>query len=367
MLIHSLHIRKFEIGLKFVSGEFAGLLEPGRHFLIDLLGRMKIRVVSKRDTWLYDEQLDLIIKSGQLAGKAEVVDLKDHQRGLVWIEGRFARILGPGQHVYWLGNRDIQVEIVDVRQPQFQHSQLQLIATSAEATRFLDVCRVQRDMAGVLFVDGKFESVVGPGLYAFWRNGVEARIVEVDLRESAQDIAGQEIMTVDKVTLRVNAAIAYKVLAPHQFVSDSVDPRQTLYREAQLALRTVIGTRELDKFLIGKDEVAEELKACLAERASELGAQITSVGIRDIILPGEMKDLMNKVTEAKKQAEANLIVRREETAAMRNQANTAKLLADNPTLMRLRELEVLEKVATAGTMQVVLGESGLTDRLVKMI
>ena len=81
-----------------------------------------------------------------------------------------------------------------------------------------------------------------------------------------------------------------------------------------------------------------------------------SVGIRDIILPGEMKDLMNKVTEAKKAAEANLIVRREETAAMRSQANTAKLLADNPTLMRLRELEVLEKVATSGKLSVVLGE-----------
>jgi chorismate mutase len=71
------------------------------------------------------------------------------------------------------------------------------------------------------------------------------------------------------------------------------------------------------------------------------------VGIRDIILPGEMKDLMNKVTEAKKAAEANLIARRDETAAMRSQANTAKLLADNPILMRPRELEVLEKIAYA--------------------
>ena len=91
------------------------------------------------------------------------------------------------------------------------------------------------------------------------------------------------------------------------------------------------------------------------------------MGVRDIILPGEMKDLMNKVTEAKKAAEANLIVRREETAAMRSQANTAKVLADNPTLMRLRELEVLEKVATCGKLSVVLGEKGLADRVVNLI
>ena len=70
---------------------------------------------------------------------------------------------------------------------------------------------------------------------------------------------------------------------------------------------------------------------------------------------------MNKVTEARKAAEANLIVRREETAAMRSQANTAKLLADNPVLMRLRELEVLEKIAAAGKLNIILGEKGLAE------
>ena len=98
-----------------------------------------------------------------------------------------------------------------------------------------------------------------------------------------------------------------------------------------------------------------------------MGLEIASVGIRDVILPGEMKDLMNRVTEAKKAAEANLISRREETAAMRSQANTAKLLADNPVLMRLRELEVLERIAADGDLKVVLGEKGLTDTVVNLL
>ena len=76
---------------------------------------------------------------------------------------------------------------------------------------------------------------------------------------------------------------------------------------------------------------------------------------------------MNKVTEARKAAEANLIFRREETAAMRSQANTAKLLADNPVLMRLRELEVLEKIAAAGKLNIVLGEKGLADKVVNLL
>jgi hypothetical protein len=87
-----------------------------------------------------------------------------------------------------------------------------------------------------------------------------------------------------------------------------------------------------------------------------LGLEIVSMGVRDVILPGDMKDLMNKVTETKKATEAQPDCSARGAAAMRSQANTARLLADHLTLMRLRELEVLDKVATAGKRNVVLGE-----------
>jgi regulator of protease activity HflC (stomatin/prohibitin superfamily) len=166
---------------------------------------------------------------------------------------------------------------------------------------------------------------------------------------------------------RLDAVVTYRVADARTAVSKVDDVRQALYREAQLALRAVVGARELDTFLMEKDGVASELADMVRARAKTLGVELIAVGIRDIILPGEMKDLMNKVTEAKKAAEANLIARREETAAMRNQANTARLLADNPTLMRLRELEVLEKVAASTKMNVVLGEKGLADRVVNLL
>ena len=174
-------------------------------------------------------------------------------------------------------------------------------------------------------------------------------------------------MTADKVTLRMNALATYRIVDAKKAVCATDDVRQALYRETQMALRAVVGVRELDAFLADKDAVALEIEQAVHRRAGELGLEVVSVGIRDVILPGEMKDLMNKVTEAKKAAEANLIVRREETAAMRSQANTAKLLADNPTLMRLRELEVLEKVVASGKLKVVLGEKGLADRVVNLL
>jgi regulator of protease activity HflC (stomatin/prohibitin superfamily) len=165
----------------------------------------------------------------------------------------------------------------------------------------------------------------------------------------------------------MNALVNFRVVDPRKSVQVSDGAVQSLYREAQLALRAIVGTRDLDSFLADKDVVANEFDEQLRRRAGDLGLEVISVGVRDVILPGEMKDLMNKVTEAKKAAEANLIVRREETAAMRSQANTARLLADNPTLMRLRELEVLERVATAGKLQIVMGEKGLADRVVNLL
>jgi regulator of protease activity HflC (stomatin/prohibitin superfamily) len=174
-------------------------------------------------------------------------------------------------------------------------------------------------------------------------------------------------MTNDKVTLRMNAIAAYRVTDPRQAVTAIDDVKQALYREVQLALRAVVGARELDALLADKDVVAREVEEQVRKRVGELGLELVSVGVRDVILPGEMKDLMNKVTEAKKAAEANLIVRREETAAMRSQVNTAKLLQDNPTLMRLRELEVLEKIAATSKLNVVLGEKGLADKVMNLL
>jgi regulator of protease activity HflC (stomatin/prohibitin superfamily) len=161
--------------------------------------------------------------------------------------------------------------------------------------------------------------------------------------------------------------VTYRVTDPAATASEVEDHRQALYREAQLALRAVIGTRELDRLLSEKDAVARELLGVVRGGAAAFGVSVTGLGIRDVILPGEMKDLMNKVTEARKAAEAALITRREETAAMRAQANTARLLETTPLLMRLRELEVLEKVAHKANLTVVLGEGGLADRVVKLL
>ena len=367
MLFKRVKIRSYEIGLCFRDGEFVRLLTSGKHLIFDPLWKTHIEVVSMRDPWIKHEQLDVIVKSGALIDKAKVVDLKDNKRALVWIDGRFSHVLPPGLYAYWTGFKEVHVEIVDTNEVRFQHEDFNTIVASPYASQLLDICSVERNHLGVSFQNGDYVVTLAPGQYAFWKNVADSKVVEVDMREQTFDVSGQDIMTADKVTLRMNVMVTYRIVDAHKAVTVSDGARQSLYREAQLALRAVVGTRDLDSFLSDKDVVTDEFEKQVRQRAGSLGLEIVTVGVRDVILPGEMKELMNKVTEAKKAAEANLIARREETAAMRSQANTAKLLADNPTLMRLRELEVLEKVATTGNLNVVLGEKGLADRVVNLL
>lgn len=366
-MIKIIKIHKHELGLYFRDQDFRGLLEPGRHWFIDPLRRVKVDVVLQRAPWLVHEKLDVMVKSGLLGDRAKVLDLKDYERALVWIDGRFSHVLPPGLFAYWTEFRDVRTEVVDARSPRFVHADLPVIAKSALAERVLETVAVPAGHAGVVFRDGTFVETLPAGRYSFWKGIADVKVASVDLREQILDVAGQEIMTADKVTLRLNALVTYRIADPRLAVSVTDDARQALYRDTQLVLRALVGGRELDAFLADKDGVVAELEQGVRRRAPALGLEVVAVGIRDIILPGEMKDLLNKVTEARKAAEANLIVRREETAAMRSQANTAKLLQDNPTLMRLRELEVLEKVAANAKLNVVLGDKGLTERIVNVL
>jgi regulator of protease activity HflC (stomatin/prohibitin superfamily) len=366
-IVKKIKIRSHEKGLLFRDREFKGLLNSGKHWLVDPFCQARVDVVSQRAPWLSHPELDLIVKYGLSEDEAVVLDLKDQQRALVWIDGRFERVLGPGLYALWTKFRDVRTEVIDARSIRFEHPEMNVILSSPGVEKLLDSFTVEEGFAGIFFRDGEYVRTFGPGRYLFWKDAGRMRFQVVDMRENLLDISGQEILTGDKVTLRLNAVAAYRVTDARKAVCEVENFQQALYREAQLALRGLIGARGLDSLLADREAVSRELEENLLKRAAVFGIQLISVGIRDLILPGEMKDLFNKVIEAQKAAEANLIVRREETAAMRSQVNTARLLENNPTLMRLRELEVLERVAGNSELKVVLGEKGLADRIVNLL
>ena len=126
--------------------------------------------------------------------------------------------------------------------------------------------------------------------------------------------------------------------------SELVNFMDFLYREVQFALRQAVSARTLDTLLGNKGELDQAIYAAVRQKVSDFGIEVRNVGVKDVILPGDMKDILNRVVETEKAAQANVIKRREETAATRSLLNTARLMDENPTLLRLKELEVLEKV-----------------------
>jgi regulator of protease activity HflC (stomatin/prohibitin superfamily) len=269
----------------------------------------------------------------------------------VYKNGNITGVLAPGKRqLYWRG----PIEVAVVRQDISENFEIPagiakvlvrakqpLAAQVAEAVSAVEV---PDTAVGLLIVDGAFVKVLEPGLHAFWKYQRALKTEIVDRRVQAMEVAGQEILTRDKVSLRVNLTALWQVL-------DVVKARSTLsnfvefaYKELQFALREAVGARTLDELLGDKGMLDSDIGATVRAKVGEHGLAIHSVGVKDVILPGEMKSILNQVVEAEKVAQANLIKRREETAATRSLLNTARLMDENPTLLRLKELETLEKV-----------------------
>ncbi|HMO34792.1 MAG TPA: slipin family protein [Gemmatales bacterium] len=361
------YIRQTERGLLFYREEFIAVIGPGLFHKLNLFGNYRLEVMDRTKLWLNHARLDELLENETLRKQLQIIDLKDYQRALVWVDGRFHGILSANRYAFWTGVKEVQLEVIDARTIRFEHEQLDTMVHAAGSDRQLSIYTVEPDEVGVLFVQGKLAGVLSAGRHAFWTGLQTVKLCKFSLREAVLDIPGQEILTADKVTLRLNAVVSYRISDPVKAVTVTEDARQALYRETQLALRSMVGTRELDTLLGDKEALGQELLKRVHQKALFFGVSVQAVGIRDLILPGEMRELFHKVIEARKAAEANLIARREETAALRHQTNTAKLLAENPTLLRLRELETLEKVAIEGDLKIILGEKGLAERVVHML
>jgi hypothetical protein len=273
---------------------------------------------------------------------ARVVEVPFRAIGLVSLDGVPTAALAPGRWLAWAGGRKVEVEVVSTRER---------LATLPEAAWPLlppgllqDVVVLPHERV-VLYVDGALDRVLEAGRYGVWVDGRAVAAVKVDLREQELTIAGQESMTADKVTLRVTVLVRYRVVDPVRALSAVGNLRDGLYAAAQLAARAVIGDHTLDALLDARTGLAARLADLVAPRLAGWGVELCALDLKDLVLPGEMKTILNQVIEAEKRAAANVILRREEIAATRSLANTAKLLEQNPMLLRLKELESMERMA----------------------
>jgi regulator of protease activity HflC (stomatin/prohibitin superfamily) len=347
-------IAQHERGLYLKDRTIRKILVPGVYRIYDLFGRIKIEVYALTVPEFEHAYTDVLLKERAALCEQhfQVVELGEYQVGLVYKNGKFSGIQRPASRkLYWKGPIEVKVEVLDVQEDYALPRKLVgLIAHAranslpAEVITSVYFAEVADNHTGMLIVDGELAKTLTPGLYAYWKFNRKVTVEQVDLRLQAMEVQGQEILIKDKVTLRVNLSAHYKVVDVVQVRSALTHFSDHLYRELQFALRQAVSGRTLDTLLGNKGELDQEIHNTVHQKVLEHGINVHSVGVKDIILPGDMKEILNRVVETEKAAQANVIKRREETAAARSLLNTARLMDENPTLMRLKELEVLEKV-----------------------
>ena len=353
------------------NGRLERVLEPGRHRLFDPRNELTAEVFKVVRAEFPAERY-LVLKSARpdLAAELfEAIETKANEVAIVSLDGRPVQLMTPWQvRVYWKVATRIDVERIDVAEDA-RISARHLAMIERNRPTIVTEAVVENHEAGLLFVEGRLVERLAPGRHAFWIADRKIEVKRLDLRPQAVEITAQEMLTKDRIALRVTLTAFRRVVDPERVVATVPDVDAWLYRLVQFAIREAVAGRTLDEVLSAKAVLDAELRDYVRARVADSGVEVTELGVKDVILPGEIRELVNKVVEAERVAKANLIRRQEETAATRSLLNTARLMEENPLLLRLKELESLERlVEKVGRIDLHAGDGqGFDALLTKLV
>lgn len=337
-----IRINDGKVGLVFRNGDYRKVITAGTTWL-SLADT--VMVYNLTDQFYSSKNLNILLKDEALDSMLEVVDVKDNEIVIQYADGKFKQVLIVGKYAFWKGLVEYTFTRVDLSDFNITQDISKAVLTSTDLLRHIRVYVVESYEKGLLMIDGKLDKALDKGTYYFWKNTTAISVLKADMRKLQMEVSGQEILTKDKAGLRINFYCQYKVVDIEKFLIDNKDAEKQLYVLMQLALREYIGNYTLDELLEQKSAIAEYVLEVLKSKAETLGIEIRDCGVKDIILSGELRNIMNQVLVAQKQAQANVITRREETASTRSLLNTAKLMEDNDMLFKLKEMEYVERIA----------------------
>ena len=334
-------INENQRGLLFKNGKYVKMLEAGKYFSY---GGKEIEVLNLDQPIISDKcALDIILSDKMVASNVSVIEVADEELALHFVNGKFASVLRHGKYAFWSLIDKHEYKIVDISTPEVSTDVPEYIFIKIPSVYYTKVEVLEYQKARLYF-NQKFIKILDAGTYYFWKNGVKIDVGFVDTRLTQMDITGQEILTQDKVSLRINFVCNYRVTDYVKILTEIDDFAEQMHVAAQLALREYVGKYKLDEILENKSQMSEFVFTKLKEKEKDLFVEITDAGVKDIILPGEIREIMNTVLVAKKRVQANVITRREEVASTRSLLNTAKLMDENQTLYKLKELEYVERI-----------------------
>lgn len=357
-------LNAWQVGLVFKNGEYKRMLLAGSYWF---WGREQVYIYDITKQFAPPVELNILLQDERLAAILQVVEVKDNEIALQYENGLLKQVLTPGRYAFWKSVVKQEFIYADISKGDVPDAVDRMVLGKSPVSAWVRNSEVQSYEKAVLFIDGKFIKVLQPGMYYWWKNSITIYVGKADMRQQQLEINGQEILTKDKAALRINAWAQYKVADIEKALVHNKDYDKQLYVAFQLALREYIAGYNFDELLEKKESMAPFILQSVKEKAEALGVEVYGFGIRDIILPGDVKEIMNQVLVAEKKAQANTIMRREETASTRSLLNTARLMEENAMLWKLKEMEYVEKIADKISSISVGGNGQLLEQLKQIL
>ena len=346
-------------GFLFKNGKYVKMLSAGTY---RFFGNTEVEVFSIDEPIRPKScSLETLLADPQVVAVTETVTVREAELALASVGGVFRSVLGAGKHAFFAHPEGRSFRLVDLSTPEVEESFPRHLFARIPVT-----CYTRFDVAehekGLLFFDRKLVRVLDSGIYYFWRTDTRVEVTCVDTRLLQLDVTGQEILTADKVSLRINLVCHYRFTDFVRATTEIEDVTEQLRVAAQLAIRAYVGRYRLDEILENKEGLSEYVFTYLQKKAETLYLAVTDADVKDVILPGEIREIMNTVLVAEKRAQASVITRREEVASTRSLLNTARLMDENATLYRLKELEYIERICeNVGSLNVSAGGDLLSE------
>ena len=353
-------INAYQVGLVFKKNAYRRMLKEGAYWL---WGAETAYVYDLTKQFFASIDLNILLRDAELADALQVIEVKETEIVLQFENGLLQQVLTPGRYAFWKGIMNYEFVYADISKIAITENIERAVLMNRLVVPYVRTYSIEQYEKALMYVDGKYAELLQPGVYYWWKNNISINVAKVDIRQQQLEINGQEILTKDKAALRINGYAQYKVTDIEKALLENKDYERQLYVAFQLVLREFIGVLMFDELLEKKEALLPYILEAVKCNAMGLGVEVTGFGIRDIILPGDVKDIMNKVLVAEKNAQANSIMRREETASTRSLLNTAKLMEDNVMLWKLKEMEYVEKIADKISNISVSGNGALIEQL----
>ncbi|MEQ1614379.1 MAG: slipin family protein, partial [Hyphomicrobiaceae bacterium] len=295
-IFHTVVVRDDERGFLMRDGRFERLLEPGRYRAFDFGRRLTSEVVKVVRAEFPAERALLFEKTQpDLASKHfALVQPSATEVAIVSFDGEPKHIVLPNTtRAFWKTLTLVEVVMIETaNDPRVARKHLDKM--ELRGTTVVQAV-VEAHEAGILFIDGQLKEKLAPGRHAFWQIGRTVRIGKVDMRPRPHEVTAQEILTKDRIGIRVTLTAFTKVIDPEKATLAAADLDNTVYRLIQFAIREAVATRTLDDILAARDTIDREVRGFVTERVKELGIEIGEIGVKDVILPGDVRELLNKV------------------------------------------------------------------------